>query len=387
MKPKLPQKIIREKLFVFVILFFSIISVKLYANYFQTNENPNFSDIQFQQIENGIPAIKLENFNPNSLTLEDWEKLGFSEKQAKTILKYKQIVGGEFTSKEQLKKCYSISPEKFAELQPYILLPESIKSSYKYSKNNWKKKELNIHQKFNPDLYSEKDWENLGFSEKQSAGIVKYKKYLGGSFVSKEKLKECYMINEENYQKLAPFLILPEKTPADFKPYKKAFAKEKINYQNFDPNSLDLNGWMKLGFSEKQAQNILNYKERFCKGSFKNLEEIAKCYMISSEKFEEMKPFMKLNPENILVKTTANLQGQNSNIKTDFSKIDLNKITFQQLKEFGFTDKAAGSFLGFRKKLNGFKTKDQILQTYNIDKDLTKKLLETAFLQTNPENK
>ncbi|MBC7557401.1 MAG: helix-hairpin-helix domain-containing protein, partial [Chryseobacterium sp.] len=75
-------------------------------------------------------------------------------------------------------------------------------------------------------------------------------------------------------------------------------------------------------------------------------------------------------------------------IKTDFSKVDLNKITFQQLKEFGFSDRAAGSFLGFRKKLNGFTNKEQILKTYNIDIDLTKKLLETAALKPiNSENK
>jgi hypothetical protein len=53
------------------------------------------------------------------------EKLGFSEKQVKTILKYKNIVGGNFESKEQLKKCYAISEEKFAQIESYILLPET----------------------------------------------------------------------------------------------------------------------------------------------------------------------------------------------------------------------------------------------------------------------
>ena len=48
----------------------------------------------------------------------------------------------------------------------------------------------NVSRKFNPDLYSESDWQNMGFSEKQAAAIVKYKNYLGGSFVSKEKFKE-----------------------------------------------------------------------------------------------------------------------------------------------------------------------------------------------------
>jgi DNA uptake protein ComE-like DNA-binding protein len=382
MNPKLPYQLFRKNLLVIVFLISIIVSAKIYSKYFTKRENPDFSNIEFLEIKENLPALKIDKFNPNSQSLENWIKLGFTEKQAQTILKYKQIVGGAFTSQDQLQKCYSISAEKFEQLQPYILLPKSSNSSSYFGNSKWEKKEIKVSKKFNPDLYSEKDWKNLGFSEKQSAGILKYKNYLGGSFVSKEKLKECYMINEENFAKLSPYLLLQEKTPADFNPYKNRFTKDKIKikYQNFDPNLLDLKAWMALGFSEKQVQNILNYKERYLKGSFKTLEDISRCYMISPEKFEEIKPFIQLNPQNITLKTIPNVKIEKEVTRTDFSKIDLNKITFQQLKEFGFTDRAAGSFLGFRKKLNGFTTKEQVLKTYNIDVDLTKKLLETAVL-------
>jgi hypothetical protein len=46
----------------------------------------------------------------------------FTEKQTATILNYKKVVGGRFVSKEQLKKCFAISEEKFSELNHYILL-------------------------------------------------------------------------------------------------------------------------------------------------------------------------------------------------------------------------------------------------------------------------
>lgn len=383
MKPKLPQKLFRRNLVAIIILISCIASAKIYTSYFVKNETPDFAKLHFTEIKENLPSLKIDYFNPNLLSLEQWKNLGFTEKQAKIILKYKEIVGGKFTSQDQLKKCYSISEEKFAQIQPYILLPKSAKSSFAFAKNKWEKKEIKVSRKFNPDLYSAKDWEILGFSEKQSAGILKYKNYLGGSFVSKEKLKECYMITEENFAKLSPYLLLPEKTPADFKAYKNKFAKDKvkIKYKNFDPNLLNLNDWIALGFSEKQAINILNYKEKFLKGSFRTLEDVSKCYMISPEKFEEMKPFIQLNPQNILTNNSQNFREETPKAKTDFSKIDLNKITFQQLKEFGFTDKAAASFLGFRKKLNGFTSKEQVLKTYNIDVDLTKKLLETALLK------
>ena len=109
--------------------------------------------------------IALTEFNPNDLSETEWLNLGFSERQVATILKYKNVVGGEFVSKEQLKKCYSISEEKFLELEPYILLPEkssstsfrgfkshSPKNGSNYQYRTLEKKTLKIPGKFNPDL-------------------------------------------------------------------------------------------------------------------------------------------------------------------------------------------------------------------------------------------
>jgi DNA uptake protein ComE-like DNA-binding protein len=222
----------------------------------------------------------------------------------------------------------------------------------------------------------------MGFSEKQAAAIVKYKNYLGGSFVSKEKFKECFIISDENYSKLHSYLILPEKTPENFEENKRKFVSEKtkINYFEFNPNELNAIGWQKLGFSEKQANVIVNYRDKNLKGSFKSLEDIEKCFVISAEKFNEMKPYIKLIiPQNNIQNTSSN-STKTAISKTDFSKTDLNKITFAQLIEFGFDEKAAASYIGFRNKLGGFVNKNQILETYNIDKNIAEKLITISPL-------
>lgn len=344
-------------------------------------EKENFPEVQF--ISQSLPTNVLAEFNPNDLDENQWLKLGFSEKQTATILKYKQIVGGKFLSKEQFKKCYAVSDEKFTQLQDFILLPESNKDakSSNYNFKQFEKTSLNISGKFNPDKLSQNDWEKMGFSEKQSAAILKYKNYLGGSFVSKEKFKECFIINDENYQKLAPYLLLPAKTPADFIAYvgKSNSFKNKTPQTTFDPNVLDVNSWMALGFTEKQANVIVNYRDRNLKGSFKTLEDIKNCFVISAEKFEELKPFIKLNHAT-MVKNPDSKKTETKQDKTDFSKTDMNSITFRQLLEFGLDEKSAGSMIGFRKKLGGFITKEQILETYNIDKELVQKLLSIAPL-------
>ncbi|WP_228424133.1 helix-hairpin-helix domain-containing protein [Chryseobacterium geocarposphaerae] len=339
-------------------------------------ESENFPEIKF--ISENSPVLSLTDFDPNDLNEEQWQHLGFSSKQIATILNYKKMIGGRFISKEQFKKCFAVSAEKYSELETYILLPENNKEAKSNNFKSFEKRTVTISGRFNPDHYSANDWIQMGFSEKQADAILKYKKYLGGSFVSKEKFKECFIISEENFQKMSPYLILPEKTPANFTHYSKnnKYEKTNIQYHLFDPNTLDLEGWKSFGFSDKQSQTIINYRDRNLKGSFKSLEDLQKCFVISAEKFEEMKPFIRLssapNNENKIKQQE----------KTDFSKVDLNAITFKQLIEFGFDEKAAGSMIGFRKKLGGFVNKEQILTTYNIDPELTQKLLATAQLNT-----
>ncbi len=372
MKARLPFQMKRKQFIGLGILGLIILLVHL-GIYYLKNQKEEKSILVEIVDKTEQQNVVLSEFNPNDLSAEEWQELGFSERQVKTILKYKDIVGGRFISKEQLAKCYAISPEKFAELEPFILLP---KAKNEFQKNTFRKRELNISGKFNPDFYTEKDWVKLGYSEKQAVSIIKYKNYLGGSFRSKEKFKECFIISDEDYLRLAPYLILPENEEK-----KESLVSNKIKYNYFDPNVLDLEGWKNLGFSEKQAQVIINYKERNLKGSFKNLEDIQKCFVISEDKFLELKPWIKIK-EQEQKSITEELSKTKEVKKTDFSKIDVNQITFKQLIEFGFDEKSATSFLGFRRKLGGFVDKKQILETYNISQDLAKKLIEIISLDT-----
>ncbi len=379
MNQKLPFQIRKRQLLSLSIFGILIIISQIAFSIYKKNQHYEKPKITF--ITPKVEEIILSEFNPNDLDEKQWKNLGFTEKQIKTILKYKEIVGGNFKSKEQFKKCYAVSEVKYEQLKDYILLPES-NSDFKNNKFEFKpyeKRKLNIPGKFNPDSYSQKDWENLGFSEKQSSAILKYKSYLGGSFISKEKLKECFMINDEQFAQMSPYLILPNKTPENLaSKFEKKKEKEVVKISNyFDPNILNYQQWQALGFSEKQANVIVNYRDKNLRGSFKSLEDVEKCFVISKEKFEEMKPWIKLSiPEKgkqVEEKTVATE-------KTDFAKIDLNKITFKQLQEFGFTEKDSAGILAFRKKLGGFINKNQLLETYEIDRALGEKLIYVAKL-------
>lgn len=255
---------------------------------------------------NKISKDSLRPFHPNDLPKQGWEKLGFTPKQAEVIMKYKQMLGGKFESKEQIRKCFVVSDEIYQILEPYILLPEKSKSDLKQDKYQSAKK-IN-YTRFNPNEYTERDWIKIGFSPRQAEVILKYKKMVGGEFRNKDQLKKCFVISDDKYAEMEPYINLPEKNDSNFKskdqelvestiPTNQSSNQLKSNpskveiTEKFNPNDLDLEGWIKLGFSEKQAQTILNFK-RSLGGKFKDAKTLSRSYVISEEKFKEMEPYL-----------------------------------------------------------------------------------------------
>lgn len=255
-----------------------------------TQSKSNFVDNTFSKTK-----VVYKNFNPNDLPQQGWEKLGFSPKQAETIMKYKQIIGGKFTSKEQIRKCFVIDDEKYAEMKAYILLPEKSKEDEKLSSKQIGKNIQYI--KFNPNNYSEKDWQKLGFSSKQAISILKYKTILGGQFKTKEQIKKCYIISDEKYQEMEPYIDLPNNVEykAELPKVESKIVENKVEKieltEKFNPNNLNHEDWIKLGFTEQQVNTILKFK-RSLGGKFKDAKTLKKCYAISEEKFNEIEPYL-----------------------------------------------------------------------------------------------
>ncbi|MFV0139426.1 helix-hairpin-helix domain-containing protein [Empedobacter falsenii] len=255
-----------------------------------TQSKSNFIDYTFSKTK-----VVYKNFNPNDLPQQGWEKLGFSPKQAETIMKYKQIIGGKFTSKEQIRKCFVIDDEKYAEMKAYILLPEKSKEDEKLSSKQIGKNIQYI--KFNPNNYSEKDWQKLGFSSKQAISILKYKTILGGQFKTKEQIKKCYIISDEKYQEMEPYIDLPTNVEykAELPKVESKIVENKVEKieltEKFNPNNLNHEDWIKLGFTEQQVNTILKFK-RSLGGKFKDAKTLKKCYAISEEKFNEIEHFL-----------------------------------------------------------------------------------------------
>ena len=80
---------------------------------------------QQQQAEKPQEVTELHPFpfNPNTITEEEWLQMGLTDRQVRSIMNYK-AKGGRFYSKSDVEKLYTISEEEYAQLEPFIVLPE-----------------------------------------------------------------------------------------------------------------------------------------------------------------------------------------------------------------------------------------------------------------------
>jgi len=65
------------------------------------------------------------------------------------------------------------------------------------------------------------------------------------------------------------------------------------SYFEFDPNKIGVEEWMRLGFTEKQAQGIENYKAKG--GKFYRPQDLMRLYVMDEEHYYKLKPYVKID--------------------------------------------------------------------------------------------
>ncbi len=126
-----------------------------------------------------------------------WIRLGFSTKQAQTIIRYREKSGG-FRNKEHFQRCYAVSEEAYRRLAPYLLF------SKKAPRVNPPTHKTLFP--FDPDTASVSTFVALGFTAKQAQVLVNFRKSLGGSFGSPERFARSYVVDSARFEELKPYL-------------------------------------------------------------------------------------------------------------------------------------------------------------------------------------
>lgn len=86
-------------------------------------KNAVHSDVVMAVRASKPPAVaETFDFNPNTVTVDELVRLGFSSKQAASIDNYRKK-GGKFRRKQDFAKSYVVSDEIYSRLEPYIKIP------------------------------------------------------------------------------------------------------------------------------------------------------------------------------------------------------------------------------------------------------------------------
>ena len=225
---------------------------------------------QQQQAEKPLEVAELHPFpfNPNTLTEEEWRQIGLTDRQVRNIMNYK-AKGGKFYSKNDLGKLYTISEEDFAQLEPFIVLPEvsrSIngKSAQKYQEEAAGEEPKPINKAIPIVDLNTVDSTTLvelpQIGGYMASRIIEFREKLGG-FVNLEQLRDVKGMDSTRFATIQPYLRLVE------------VETHKIDVNRADFKTLVHHPYL----SYEQVKRIFNQREK--RGMIKNwaqLEELLR---------------------------------------------------------------------------------------------------------------
>lgn len=190
------------------------------------------------------PAAETFRFNPNTVSVDDLVRLGFSRRQAVAIDNYRKK-GGRFRRRSDFAKSYVVADSVFRRLEPYIDIPRV---------------DLNLADSAAFDGLP-------GIGGYFAAKMTEYRKALGGSYSYKEQLMDIRNFDREKYDGLSDLITIDS---SFVRPYPLWTLPE---------DSLRLHPYIRYGSA---AHGIVLFRENNPQSSW-TVEELEKAGVLSPE--------------------------------------------------------------------------------------------------------
>ena len=220
---------------------------------------------QQQKVETEIAQQTVEltpfPFNPNTMTEEEGRSMGLTDRQIRNILNYRDK-GGKFYSKSDLAKLYTISEEDFAQLEPFIVLPEIAQKNkapketeYQKDKEESKPEPKVIpHVELNTvDSTTLVELPQIG--PYMAMRILEFRDKLGG-YVDKAQLRDVKGMDSTRFAIIEPYINIGE-----------------VELRKIDVNRADFKTLVHHPYlSYEQVKRIFNQREK--RGMIKNWSQL-----------------------------------------------------------------------------------------------------------------
>lgn len=157
-----------------------------------------------------------------------------------------------------------------------------------------------------------------------------------------------------------------------------------IAYFNFDPNAATPEELRSLGFSEKLATRIVNYRTKG--GKFRIKADLMKLYGMDSLLYEKIAPYIQLPDQFEKPKfEKKEFADRTKPAKEKPQKFNLNEAdTIRLEKIYGIGPVLAKRIVTYRDKLGGFVSQEQLKEVYGLDTAVVKKIAEASYLPDPP---
>jgi len=225
-----------------------------------------------------VQSPRLFLFDPNKAGKEELLSLGIPEKAAAVVMHYREK-GGKFRRPEDLGKIYSIRPDLYQRLLPYVRISSDKPAGFSHSASGDGGKATyrlssNVAKPIDINLSNQADWESLpGIGAKLAVRILTFREKLGG-FMNVGQVGETYGLSDSAFGVLKPLLTCANP------------AVRQVDLNTVTIDELKQHPY----FRGRIAYAIIRYREQH--GQFKSLDDLRQLQVLDENERRKIEPYV-----------------------------------------------------------------------------------------------
>ncbi len=134
---------------------------------------------------------------------------------------------------------------------------------------------------------------------------------------------------------------------------------------NFDPNTISLDSLLEMNVPSRIARTLIKYREKG--GQFWKKEDLQRIYGVDSVLYAALEPHIRIPARSVKTQKTKKTFPKNVHKRKAPPKIEINKAGPEEWQRlYGIGPVLSKRIVKFREALGGFRTIDQVGETYGL---------------------